>query len=129
MNGVVFILPSSSGLAKEIMSSGRISGTPPTQVETTYRPAQAASRIAIPKDSVSEVFKKMDPRTRTYMIMLNAKSYRENPRPTSRTSLWRTGPRSSMRSWSRCFSLIWSNSFSFGPVPPAWIHLISKGQR
>lgn len=27
--------PSSSGLAKEIMSSGRISGTPPTRVETT----------------------------------------------------------------------------------------------
>lgn len=27
--------PSSSGLANEIMSSGRISGTPPTRVETT----------------------------------------------------------------------------------------------
>jgi hypothetical protein len=58
--------PSSSGFAKEIMSSGKISGTPPTRVETTYSPAHAASRIAMPKDSVKEVFKNMEPRTRTY---------------------------------------------------------------
>jgi hypothetical protein len=59
-------LPSSSGFAKLIMSSGRISGTPPTRVDTTYNPAQAASRIAIPKDSVKEVFIKIEPWTRTY---------------------------------------------------------------
>jgi hypothetical protein len=58
-------IPSSSGLAKDIMSWGRISGTPPTRVETTYRPAHAASKMAIPNDSVSDVFRKMDPRTRT----------------------------------------------------------------
>lgn len=36
---------------------GNASGTPPTFVLTTYKPAQAASRMAIPNASVSEVFK------------------------------------------------------------------------
>jgi len=53
--------PSSSGGANDIISSGKISGTPPTRVLTTYRPAQAASRIATPKASVNEVFKKIEP--------------------------------------------------------------------
>ena len=57
--------PSSSGFAKEIISSGRISGIPPTRVDTTYNPAQAASRMAIPKASVKEVFIKIVPRART----------------------------------------------------------------
>lgn len=59
-------LPSSSGFAKDIMSSGRISGTPPTRVDTTYRPAQAASTMEMPKASVREVLTKMVPRVRTY---------------------------------------------------------------
>ena len=61
--------PSSSGSAKLIMSSGKISGTPPTLVETTYSPAHAASRMAIPKASVSDVFMKIDPRERTWKNM------------------------------------------------------------
>jgi hypothetical protein len=39
------------------MCGGRTSGTPPTSVETTRRPQQAASRIAIQNDSVKLVFK------------------------------------------------------------------------
>jgi hypothetical protein len=39
------------------MSSGRISGIPPTFVETTKRPAEAASMILIPKASVREVLR------------------------------------------------------------------------
>lgn len=58
-------VPSASGSAKLIMSCGKISGTPPTLVDTTYRPAHAASRMAIPKDSVKDVFMKMDPRDKT----------------------------------------------------------------
>lgn len=54
-------VPSSSGRANDIISSGSTSGTPPTFVETTYSPAQAASTIAIPKDSVRDVFKNIDP--------------------------------------------------------------------
>jgi len=58
-------IPSASGSAKLIMSCGKISGTPPTLVDTTYKPAHAASRIAIPKDSVKDVFMKIDPRDKT----------------------------------------------------------------
>lgn len=113
-------LPSSSGFAKDIMSSGKISGTPPTRVETTYKPAHAASRIAMPNDSVKEVFKNIEPRTRIYQGEKSLQAevrYDEWPR-TSRTSLCRTGPNSSIRSWRKFFSLICSNSFSLGPVPP-----------
>jgi hypothetical protein len=65
-NGTTQNVPSTSGSAKLIMSWGKISGTPPTLVETTYKPAQAASRIAIPKDSVNDVFMKINPRDKTY---------------------------------------------------------------
>jgi hypothetical protein len=41
------------------MCGGNTSGTPPTSVETTRRPQQAASRIAIQKDSVKEVLRKI----------------------------------------------------------------------
>lgn len=58
--------PSSSGKAKDIMSSGKTSGTPPTRVLTTYSPAQAPSRIALPKASVKEVLRNIEPRMRTY---------------------------------------------------------------
>ena len=61
--------PSAVGAAKEIISSGRISGTPPTRVETTCKPAHAASSIAIPKDSVREVFMKMEPCWRTCTLV------------------------------------------------------------
>jgi hypothetical protein len=53
------------GAANEIISSGRISGTPPTRVDTTCKPAHAASSIAIPNASVSEVFRKIEPCRRT----------------------------------------------------------------
>ena len=58
-------VPSAVGAANDIISSGRISGTPPTRVETTCKPAHAASRIAIPNASVSEVFRKIEPCRRT----------------------------------------------------------------
>jgi hypothetical protein len=58
-------VPSTVGAANEIISSGRISGTPPTRVETTCKPAHAASSIAIPNASVSEVFRKIEPCRRT----------------------------------------------------------------
>jgi hypothetical protein len=49
--------PSSSARANSIMSSGKISGIPPTLVDTTNKPAEAASMILIPNASVREVFK------------------------------------------------------------------------
>ena len=49
--------PSSSALANSIMSSGRISGIPPTFVDTTNKPADAASMILIPNASVNDVFR------------------------------------------------------------------------
>lgn len=48
------------------MSCGKISGTPPTRVDTTYKPAQAASRMAMPNDSVKDVFMNIVPRDKTY---------------------------------------------------------------
>lgn len=59
-------LPSSSGLAKRIICLGNTSGTPPTLVLTTKRPAQAASTIPIQNASVKLVFKKICPRTKVY---------------------------------------------------------------
>lgn len=50
-------IPSSSALANSIISSGKISGIPPTFVETTNKPAEAASIILIPKASVKEVLR------------------------------------------------------------------------
>jgi len=58
-------VPSTVGAANDIISSGRISGTPPTRVETTCKPAHAASSIAIPNASVSEVFRNIEPCRRT----------------------------------------------------------------
>jgi hypothetical protein len=45
------------GSANFIMEGGRTSGTPPTFVETTKRPQDAASSRAMQKDSVREQFK------------------------------------------------------------------------
>ena len=53
------IIPSSSDVGPFVVPKGSFSGTPPTRVLTTYSPAHAASRIAIPKDSVRDVFKKI----------------------------------------------------------------------
>ena len=55
--GDIVSLPSSSALANSIISLGKISGTPPTFVETTKSPVEAASMILIPKASVKEVFR------------------------------------------------------------------------
>ncbi len=57
----------SSGLASanEIMWGGSTSGTPPTFVETTKSPHDAASNNAMQKDSVNEQLRKMCPRTKT----------------------------------------------------------------
>jgi len=63
-------VPSTVGAVNEIISAGRISGTPPTRVETTYRPAHAASSIAIPNDSVREVFRKIEPCLRTCILQV-----------------------------------------------------------
>jgi len=41
------------------MFGGKTSGIPPTSVVTTRRPQQTASNIAMQKDSVRLVFKKM----------------------------------------------------------------------
>ena len=57
--------PSSSAWANSIMSPGRISGTPPTRVETTNSPVEAASMMLIPNASVSEVFRYIWPRVST----------------------------------------------------------------
>lgn len=46
------------------------SGTPPTAVDTTMRPAAAASTIAMQKASVSDAFMKMSPWTCTMQIQV-----------------------------------------------------------
>ena len=56
------------------MSGGRISGTPPTRVDTTYSPAQAASKMAIPKASVRDVFMNIDPRRSTWRSSCSVKA-------------------------------------------------------
>lgn len=114
-------IPSSSGSAKLIISCGRISGTPPTLVETTYNPAQAASRMAIPKDSVSDVFMKIVPRDKTYDggTSIGTNLHGHLWIHTESTSLWRTAPNNSIRSCRRCFSRIWRRSINLGPSPPA----------
>lgn len=58
---------STFGLAKYIICGGRTSGTPPTSVETTINPQQAASNIAIQNDSVNEVFKNMCPLNKIFL--------------------------------------------------------------
>lgn len=59
-------MPSSSARANSIMSPGRISGIPPTRVETTNRPAEAASIVLIPKASVRDVLRYICPLLSTY---------------------------------------------------------------
>ena len=57
----------SSGLASKTIWGGRTSGTPPTSVDTTKSPQHAASKMAMQKDSVNEVFKKMCPLHKTFL--------------------------------------------------------------
>jgi hypothetical protein len=57
--------PSTSGSANSTRPGGSTSGTPPTRVDTTKRPAQAASRIPIPNASVSEGLRKICARERS----------------------------------------------------------------
>jgi hypothetical protein len=56
---------SGEGSANFIMEGGRTSGTPPTFVETTNRPQEAASKRAIQNDSVKEQLRKICPLTNT----------------------------------------------------------------
>lgn len=51
--------PSSFGSANTIMSSGKTSGIPPTRVETTSKPHEAASTSAVPNASVRDVLRKI----------------------------------------------------------------------
>lgn len=48
-----------------IMDGGRTSGTPPTRVDTTNSPHDAASNKAMQNDSVREQFRKICPLTNT----------------------------------------------------------------
>jgi hypothetical protein len=56
---------STLGSEKLIIEGGSTSGTPPTLVETTNKPQEAASNKAIQNDSVNEQFKKICPLTKT----------------------------------------------------------------
>ena len=51
------------------MCGGSTSGTPPTSVDTTSRPQQAASRMAMQNDSVKLVFRKIWPRQSTSLTL------------------------------------------------------------
>lgn len=55
--GRVLYSPSSSAFANSIISPGKISGIPPTFVDTTNKPAEAASMVLIPKASVRDVLR------------------------------------------------------------------------
>lgn len=90
-----------SGLAWYAICGGNTSGTPPTSVVTTKSPQQAASRIAIQNDSVSEVLRKIWPR-----------------HSTSLTWLWLSAPRSSILECKLYFS---TSAFIYtilSPSPP-----------
>ena len=87
--------------ASYIMSGGSTSGIPPTFVETQSRPQDAASRIAMQKASVRDVFKKMWPL-----------------QSTSRTWLWGREPKSSTLSAMLYLSLISRSRAILGPSPP-----------
>lgn len=58
--------PSTSGSANSTRPGGKTSGTPPTRVDTTNKPAQAASRMPIPNASVSEGLRKICARERSW---------------------------------------------------------------
>lgn len=83
------------------ISGGKTSGMPPTLVVTTLRPQDAASTIAIQKDSVRAVFKNMWPCT-----------------STSLTCSCLTRPRIFTRFWRLCCSFISSNRMRLSPSPP-----------
>ena len=53
------VIPSSSVSENIIMSEGKTSGIPPTFVDTTNSPQDAASTMAMQKASVKEVFRKI----------------------------------------------------------------------
>ena len=89
------------GFANIIISSGKTSGTPPTFVDTTNNPHDAASKIAIQNDSVKEQFKNICPRTNTFL-----------------TFACGTDPKNSTRSCNRSRSTISSNTNFFDPSPP-----------
>ena len=57
-----------SGSTKLMYLPGRTSGIPPTFVLTTVNPHAAASRIAMQKASVNDVFKKISPETSKELI-------------------------------------------------------------
>mmetsp|Transcript_4398 Transcript_4398/g.9892 ORF Transcript_4398/g.9892 Transcript_4398/m.9892 type:complete len:279 (+) Transcript_4398:3-839(+) len=92
---------SASGSANFIMLGGSTSGTPPTLVDTTNSPHDAASSSAMQKASVREQFRNICPLTNT-----------------SLTSWCGTAPSSSILSCSRHLSRISSSSSFLGPSPP-----------
>ena len=63
------ITSSGFGSAKLTIFFGKTSNTPPTLVETTNKPHDAASTIAIQNASVKEVLRKIWPRTRTSLTL------------------------------------------------------------
>ena len=92
-------------------------------------PQLAASTMAMQNASVSDVFKKIWPFTRTCTLCAcmclcdlglgGVYLGRGRRRRTLRTSECFTAPISSTRSWSWCFSRICSKSIRLGPSPPA----------
>lgn len=62
--------PSTSGSANSTSPGGSTSGTPPTRVETTKRPAHAASRMPIPNASVRDGLRKICARARSCGVRL-----------------------------------------------------------
>jgi hypothetical protein len=83
------------------MWGGRTSGTPPTSVETTVNPQQAASNIAMQKDSVNEVFKNIWPLESVFL-----------------TSEWWSSPRISTLSCNCYIFTISLNICNLDPPPP-----------
>jgi hypothetical protein len=89
------------GFAKNAILGGKTSGTPPTSVLTTNRPQQAASRIAIQKDSVNEVFRKIWPLHRTSLTFPGSKA-----------------PSNSTLSYKLFLSTNYFKSYILSPSPP-----------
>ena len=93
-------MDSTSGFAKNMMSFGKTSGTPPTAVATTRHPHDAASRMAMQNDSVSDALRKMSPR-----------------RNTSGTSSCGTCPSTTTRSVKPASEMDFSRCFRIDPSP------------
>ena len=91
----------SSGGESNAIWGGNTSGTPPTSVDTTSNPQQAASRIAIQNDSVSDVFKNMWPL-----------------QSASRTSECLSPPSSSILSCNSYLSRSYTRRSILSPSPP-----------